>query len=316
MSAVEIRPFRRSDRDQLTELVNAHVEAVLPGVTVSPNIVLSQLEREPDEAVVDPWVVERRTMVAVRRDAVVGAAHLLRYGTDGAVGAAYRGVGEFRWVLFRPAPHVRDTAAAQEVGDAVVAAGIAVLRGWGVSDVVADVALPAPGAYGVNDRWPHLVAALERAGFRQVGHTEAVLAADVDALPRAAAAPLPGLELQVTLGGHATRTSALLDGRVVGFHEVQGDLTVGGTRSRLAGWADTWELWVHPDHRRRGIATWLVGHTADRLRFGGARRLLDHVVVAPAEEADGAAAVFLRGLGFRELARVRRTWRLGDGRAA
>jgi hypothetical protein len=51
---LEIRPRRRSDRNQLTELVNKDIEAVLPGVSGSPNAVLSQLEREPDEAVVDP----------------------------------------------------------------------------------------------------------------------------------------------------------------------------------------------------------------------------------------------------------------------
>ena len=35
MPPIAIRPFRRSDRDQLTDLVNMHVEAVLPGVTVT-----------------------------------------------------------------------------------------------------------------------------------------------------------------------------------------------------------------------------------------------------------------------------------------
>lgn len=49
-----IRPFRRSDRDQLTALVNAHAQAVVPGVSVSVNAVLSHLEREPGEFVVDP----------------------------------------------------------------------------------------------------------------------------------------------------------------------------------------------------------------------------------------------------------------------
>jgi hypothetical protein len=77
-----IRPFRRSDREQLTALVNAHVAAVIPGVTVSVNALLNQLEREPDEAIVDPWVIERRTLVAVEHDAIVGGAHLLRYGDD------------------------------------------------------------------------------------------------------------------------------------------------------------------------------------------------------------------------------------------
>jgi hypothetical protein len=47
MPPIEIRPFRRSDRDQVTALVNAHIEAVLPGVSVSANAVLSKLEREP-----------------------------------------------------------------------------------------------------------------------------------------------------------------------------------------------------------------------------------------------------------------------------
>ena len=65
MPPIEIRPFRRDDREQLTGLVNAHVAAVIPGITVSVNAVMSQLEREPSEAVTDPWVVERKTLVAV-----------------------------------------------------------------------------------------------------------------------------------------------------------------------------------------------------------------------------------------------------------
>lgn len=30
MSGIEVRPFRRSDRQQLTDLVNSHVQAVVP----------------------------------------------------------------------------------------------------------------------------------------------------------------------------------------------------------------------------------------------------------------------------------------------
>jgi len=81
-----IRPFQRSDRDQLTGLVNAHIAAVVPGVSVSVNALMSQLEREPGEAIVDPWVVERQTLVAIERDAVVAGAHLLRYGDSTSVG--------------------------------------------------------------------------------------------------------------------------------------------------------------------------------------------------------------------------------------
>ncbi len=77
--SIEIRPFERRDRDQLTELVNRHVAAVVPGVALSVNAVLSQLEREPGESIVDPWVAERRCLVAVDRSAVVAAALVHRF---------------------------------------------------------------------------------------------------------------------------------------------------------------------------------------------------------------------------------------------
>jgi hypothetical protein len=49
MSSVEVRPFRRDDRDQLTRLVRvrAHAEAVVPGMSPSANAVLSSLRRQP-----------------------------------------------------------------------------------------------------------------------------------------------------------------------------------------------------------------------------------------------------------------------------
>ncbi|WP_168169568.1 hypothetical protein [Pseudonocardia sp. HH130629-09] len=67
MSAITVRPFRRSDRDQLTDLVNGHAHAVMPGVSITVNAVLSRLEHEPDEFIVDPWVQERATLVAEQR---------------------------------------------------------------------------------------------------------------------------------------------------------------------------------------------------------------------------------------------------------
>ncbi|MFC4949410.1 GNAT family N-acetyltransferase [Pseudonocardia sp. GCM10023141] len=159
----------------------------------------------------------------------------------------------------------------------------------------AGCALPVPGIYGVPDRWPHVVAALQRAGYRPSGRVEAVLVADVAELPQPGPAPLPGLTLATALGPHATQLSAVLDGRVVAIYEVQGDLSVGGTRSRLAGRADVWNLGVEPGHRRRGIATWLVAHGVARLRLGGARRLLDYAVIA-APGDDNALLPFVRRL--------------------
>src|SRR5215213_409538 len=97
--AVAIRPFRRDDRVQLAELVNAHVGAVLPGASVSVNAILSQLERDPGEYVVDPWAVERATLVAVARDRLVAAAHLVRYGAHDRVSESYRDSGEVKWLV-------------------------------------------------------------------------------------------------------------------------------------------------------------------------------------------------------------------------
>ena len=82
MSSIEVRPFRRGDREQLTALLNAHAAAVVPGVSVSVNAVMSQLERDPGEFKVDPWVIERATLVADQRERIVAAAHLLRYAAD------------------------------------------------------------------------------------------------------------------------------------------------------------------------------------------------------------------------------------------
>ena len=105
MSEVQVRPFRRPDREQLTALVNAHVQAVVPGVSVSVNTVMSQLERDPGEFIVDPWVAERSTLLAEQRGRVAAAAHLLRYGAGAEVGETIRGTGE------RPGTSTPGTAA-------------------------------------------------------------------------------------------------------------------------------------------------------------------------------------------------------------
>jgi GNAT superfamily N-acetyltransferase len=296
--SIEVRPFQRRDREQLTALVNAHIEAVLPGVAVSVNAVLSQLEREPGETLVDPWAIDRATFVAVVRDAVVAAAHLVRYGTGERVSDSYRDTAEIRWLVFAPG----EEAAA----DALVARSVAAMGEWGVGRMYADGSLPAPAIYGIPDVWPHVADALRRAGFAPGDRVEAVLVADVAGLPHGGPPPLEGLTVRRALGGHATRFSAVLDGRVAGFFEVQADLTAGGALSRLAGWADVWELHVAEDVRRRGIATWLVGHGADWLRLARAERLIDYAIVG---DGDGDAHLaFATALGFRELTRATRGW--------
>src|SRR6516225_9514098 len=92
MTSIQVRPFHRRDRQQLADLVNAHAAAVVPGMGVSVSAVLSELERQPGEFIVDPWVSERATLVAEQRDRVAAAAHLLRYYADERVGRLTAGL--------------------------------------------------------------------------------------------------------------------------------------------------------------------------------------------------------------------------------
>ena len=307
MSAVQVRPFRRADREQLTALVNAHIQAVVPGVVVSVNTVLSQLERNPGEFIVDPWVSERATVVAEQRGRVVAAAHLLRYGPGKEVGQAYRGSAEVNWLLFWPrANHWLDSEEAAALMDACLGR----LGSWG-GHWHADGVLPAPGVYGMPAQWPHVRKLYQRAGFVHDGQVEIVLLARVDELPGPSAPPLEGLALERSVGESGTRLSARLGEEVVGFVEVDANLVEGGRLAHLGGWADVGNLHVVEAYRRRGVGTWLVGQAADWLRLARVDRLLAYAW--PKEQAQLG---LLGRVGFRELTRTARGWHHRSGPGA
>jgi GNAT superfamily N-acetyltransferase len=293
---IEIRSFRRPDRDQLTALVNAHIAAVVPGIAVSVNTLLSQLEREPEEAIVDPWVIERRTLVAIERDAVVAGAHLLRYGDSEEVGEHYRGAGEIRWLVGRPD--------ATEALDVLVAECITVLDGWAVRGRYADGVLPAPFVYGIPENWPHIRDALARAGFAHEGRVELILYAAVADLPALGDPPVAGLELRRSVGLVGTRLGAVLDGEVIGMIEVEG-YTARGRNPATVAWADVGNLTVREEHRRTGIATWLMAAAGEWLRLGRFDRLVDYVWPDETEMRS-----FLASVGFRHLTTTEKGWHL------
>ncbi|MFY1687706.1 GNAT family N-acetyltransferase [Plantactinospora sp. WMMB782] len=299
MSSIEVRRFARSDRDQVTTLVNAHIAAVLPNLSVSVQGLLSQLEREPGEFIVDRWVAERLALVAEQRGRIVAAALLLRYRAEEEVAERYRGAGEIRWLVCWPeAPYWPDSTAA---GDLLAAACLAQLARWNASPRYADGALPVPGVYGVPEQWPHIAGIYQRAGFAHRGRTEIVLLADVADLPRSGPPPLPHLTARRTVGSNGTRISAVLDGEVLGFIEADTNLDSGARVSRLGGWADVGELWVAETHRRRGVGNWLLGQAAAWLRLGGVNRLLDYADA----DAEGYLA-FLAATGFQTVTRTMR----------
>jgi GNAT superfamily N-acetyltransferase len=306
VSSVEVRPFRRPDRDQLTSLTNAHVAAVLPGFSLSVNTVLSQLEREPGEFIVDPWVIERVTLVAEQRHRIVGAAHLVRYDTTDAVGDGFRDAGELRWFLFWPdAPYWPDSRIGAE---RLMEAATGVLDEWGVRVHYADGALPAPGVYGVPAQWPHVRGAYERAGFVHEGRVEVIHVAEVDDLRACRSSPPGGLVARRSVGINGTRISAVLGEHVAGYIEVA-VLDDSERSARNGGWADVGNFEVVQEHRDSGIAEWLLGQAADWLHLARVQRLLDYRLAGVDEEV-------LPSASFQELTRIERGWvRAPDPRA-
>lgn len=312
MSSVEVRRFRRSDREQLTQLVNAHAAAVVPGMSASISTVLGSLERQPGEFIEDPWVSERVTLVAGQRGRIEAAAHLLRYFPDERAGDGARGVGEIRWLLFWPEAPAGNpcwpdaTTAAEALMDACTGQ----LQEWGVTRQHAGGELPVRSVYGVPEQWPHVAALYERAGFTHAGHTEIIYLARVEELPRPAGAPVAGLSVRRTVGTNGTRLSAVLGQDVIGY--IEAEIFEEGERlSRRGGWADIGNLQVIRPFRRRGVGSWLLGQTADWLSAAGVDRLLDYAWLEgtdPGGQDYSDYRAFLPRAGFRELTRTRRGW--------
>lgn len=293
-----IRTFMRPDRDQLTELVNVHIAAVVPGWALPVSALLAQFEREPAQAVVDPWVIERTTLVAIVRDRVVAGAHLKRYAADARVSPDYYGAGEIAWLLAWPRQ--------PEAALALARACTAQLDDWEVRRQWADGALPTPATFGIPAAWPHVRTVIEAAGFSDdEGRTEVLLAGDLETVRDPDEPPLKGLTVRRDVDNLAVRFSAVLDGQIIGYVNVRDDLTRGGTLSRLRGWAGMHEQFVEPAYRRRGVGTWLVRHAVSWLRLGGATRIL----ATWAEELDAGSLAFIQHFGWHEIGTTRRGWR-------
>jgi GNAT superfamily N-acetyltransferase len=324
MPEFEVRPFHRRDRDQLAGLVNAHAAAVVPGMGTSVAALLASLERQPGEAITDPWVSERVTLVAEQQGRIAAAAHLMRYFDDQRAGHAYRGLGEISWLVFWPAAPAGNPWWSEATGaaDGLIAACLRQMQRWGVTRQEADGALPVFGVYGVPEQWPHIRALYQRAGFHHTGHTEVVYLARVADLARPAvaraAAPLTGLAAARSVGVNGTRLSALLGDEVIGYIEV-GTREEGERLSRHGGWADVGNLTVTERCRRRGVATWLLGQAADWLALAHVDLLLDYAYLDGADATGRDYAgyrAFLSASGFRELTRTARGWTRTPGSPA
>lgn len=263
--SVAVRPFERRDRDQLAALVNLHVAAVIPGVVLSVNAVLSQLEREPYENIVDPWVAERRCLVAVCDEDLVAAVLLHRFRGDEDVRPGYRGAGEIRWLVCK--------VDALEAGRQVLEAALAQMVAWKVTVVGADCSFPALGCYGVPDTLPHIRGLLRDAGFAEPTRTELVLAATCEALT---GRHPPELLRTRALGLLGARFTLRRDGEEVGFIEVCDHSAEMARSSVGARWADIGNLIVPDESQLSWAMPQLLSVAAEWLLLGGVTRLVDY----------------------------------------
>jgi hypothetical protein len=294
--SVTIREFRRDDRDQLTWLVNLHVATVLPGVALSTNVVMGQLEREPQETVVDPWVKERRCMVAQRDQTIVGAALIVRYSNEHTVSEAFRGAAELRWLIGSPN--------AMEACRSLLSAALDLIETWGPTHIYADGSLPAPGCYGIPESWPHVRTLLVDAGFNGPARTELVLAADCEQL---IGRQLAGAQVRRSVGDLAARLELFRDDTSLGFIEV-GDLDQRLTRSTSAlAWTDVGNLAATEPETLGDVMPALLSAAAEWLLLGGVDRLIDYYAdgVDPPEYLD-----ILERCGFVRLSINERGWEL------
>lgn len=303
-SVPRARLFRRDDRDQLAELVNAHLAAVIPGARVSVNTVLSALERQPEEYVVDPWVTERVTIVVEVRERIVGAAHLQRFADDPRVSDDYRRAGLIQWALAYPGDDGGDESAASalDAADLLLRACHAQLQAWAVAVAYADGQLPYPGVYGVPAQWPHVRDALARAGFVWDGARESILLATPQTLPAVSGDfAARSIRVERTLGAAGVRFTAFRDEDVCGFVEL--DLTAGRTE-RLASGGAVAEI-ADWDAQDTGTLTRILVEVREWLELSGVRHLL-----AATDPDDVEETRMLEDVGFREVTTTARGWRL------
>ncbi len=263
--SIVVREFRRSDREQLASLINLHVAAVLPGVALSTNVILSQLEGEPGELVVDPWVEQRICLVAEQDDAVVAATLLHRFGHHERVREGYRSAAEIRWLVFAPS--------AQRAAENLMADALDRISAWQPSNVYADGTLPAPGCYGVPSVWPHVRALYTAAGFAGPTRQETVLVAHCRQLRGHV---VPGTRVQRAVGHLGVRLDLVGDGGSVGYIEV-GEMSPAMSRSAAATtWTDVGNLFALGEASLADVMPGLFSAAADWLLLGGVERIIDY----------------------------------------
>jgi GNAT superfamily N-acetyltransferase len=296
-----IEVFEQRHLAALRDLINIHLSTVTPGWAMPERYIERHLHVNPHQPMIDPWVVERKTLVALHRNRVMGAAHLLRYGTEDPVGGNYVGAVDIAWFLFwgredTPAVALLDACHTQ-------------MDEWNARSRFAfDSHLPISIYGGIPDCWQHISALFDSAGY-QAAHGGAVFGGTLDAIGAPGDAPVPGMTMRRVVRGQRDGVSfaAELNGEFIGWSEWVIDLTAGGDLPALRGWAELTEMFVKEEWRNRGIGAWLIKHAAVWLRLAHIDRVTLHV--DRDDDAEGAGRFYERQ-GWFPFARFRDGWKL------
>ena len=287
---VQIAPLDRFHLPQIMDLVNSHLSTVVPGWSLTSDYFWEHLKRYPREAIVDPWVVERKSIVGIVSDRVCAAAHLLRYGDD----TRWKGVGDIAWFLFRPGEG--------EAGAAVLKACRCQMDAWQVTEEkIWGNGLAVPVCVGVPDVWPHIIGLMEQFGYSANEEVdESVYGGALNGISSPGETPIRGVTIHRDVGEFGTRFVARWEGRDVAHCECISDLTEGGQLPALAGWAELSEVETNESMRNKGLGSWVVCHAVEWLRLAKC----DRVVLSVAREDEKAGAGrFYNRFGWMPLVR-------------
>ncbi|MBN2390518.1 MAG: GNAT family N-acetyltransferase [Anaerolineae bacterium] len=283
----------------LQALINAHLEMAIPGWALSVEYIAEHLTHHPEQRVLDPWVVERRTFFSVKDERVLAAAHLLRYGDTDEVAPDYRNAGDIAWLLF--------TLGAEADGRELLTAARQQMRAWNVRiTYVWETGLPVPLCSGIPDAWSHIRNLFVKAGFEANMGVEYIFGGGLDAIPVPDAAPVGETYVQSTVFGVGATFILQHNDEHIGRCECVADLTQDGRLPAFVGWGNLETLEVAVPWRNRGLGRWLLQHVVAWLRDMGCERIAFSVL--PDDDVRGAGR-FYRRFGWDRWLTLEKGWR-------
>jgi ribosomal protein S18 acetylase RimI-like enzyme len=291
----EIRAFQTQDLPQLTQLINQHISMLIPTWGLPSDLILSRLESNPDQPMIDPWVMERKTLCAFVGEQLVAAAHLLRYGKDETVAENHRGIGDIAWFFFYP----------EHQPEAVVflEACHQKMRQWEVTKLSAwESGLSIPCLTGIPDKWPHLLALFYEAGYwPNPERAEAIFGGGFETILALAKQEPKGKLLIQDMESLKRYSLQTITDEEMGFCLF--DAKLPRERPALESWAELCEISVEEAWRRRGVGRFLLQEMVSYLVAYGIKNIVFSVV-----QDNDAAIAFYRNVDWNAISRSQDGW--------